>query len=137
MDAVIFYYFYIVICSPTRYRSQHPTVPDRSLTSSITHVTIAFMNSDHFNRDKADSDWPLFVAVEEVRAQFAPGTRIMVAIGGWGDTAGFARGASTDEGRRRWAYNVASMIRDTGADGTSRKHHPPAVLLCLSVYKVR
>ncbi|RYP02831.1 hypothetical protein DL765_010676 [Monosporascus sp. GIB2] len=56
------------------------------------------------------------MAVNETRAQLAPGTNIMVAIGGWGDTAGFSLAAATEEGRQRWARNVATMLRDTGAD---------------------
>lgn len=78
---------------------------------------MAFMNSNTFNRKEESSDWPLFMTVKETREQFAPGTKIMVAIGGWGDTAGFALGAATKEGRQNWARNVAAMIRDTGADG--------------------
>lgn len=41
----------------------------------------------------------------------------MVAIGGWGDTAGFEEAAKTEEGRKRWAGNVGRMVEDTGADG--------------------
>ncbi|KAK7753097.1 hypothetical protein SLS62_005047 [Diatrype stigma] len=83
---------------------------------------MAFMNSDIFNRKEESSDWPLFMTVEETRAQFAPGTKIMVAVGGWGDTAGFALGAATQESRQNWAQNVAAMIRDTGADGNGEDY---------------
>ncbi|RYP41047.1 hypothetical protein DL768_010541 [Monosporascus sp. mg162] len=96
---------------------QHPTVPKSLLTSQITHVVMAFMNSDIFNREEPSSDWPLFMTVKETRAQFAPDTKIMVAIGGWGDTAGFSLASATEGCRQRWARNVAAMLRDTGADG--------------------
>ena len=99
--------------------SQHPTIPDSSLTAPITHVFMAFMTCNTFNREEGHSDWPLFMTVEETRAHFAPGTKVLVAIGGWGDTAGFSHAAATQEGRRTWARNVAAMIRDTGADGRS------------------
>ncbi|KAK1982044.1 family 18 glycosyl hydrolase [Colletotrichum cereale] len=94
---------------------QHPKVPSKELVSHITHVELAFMNSDTFNQDVAD--WPLFTTVDKVRTQFMPGTKVMVAIGGWGDTKGFDTAARTPESRQKWAQNVADMVRATGADG--------------------
>lgn len=41
----------------------------------------------------------------------------MVAIGGWGDTAGFDIAAATDTTRKLFAHNVKVMIDATGADG--------------------
>lgn len=52
-----------------------------------------------------------------MRAQFAPDTKVMIAIGGWGDTKGFSEAARTEEGRKNWAGNVAEMVRAMGADG--------------------
>ncbi|KAK1725512.1 family 18 glycosyl hydrolase [Colletotrichum acutatum] len=88
--------------------SQHPNVPSRELVSHITHVELAFMNSDTFNKDVAE--WPLFTTVDKVRTQFMPGTKVMVAIGGWSDTKGFDTAARTPESRRKWAQNVADMV---------------------------
>ncbi|KAI0440798.1 glycoside hydrolase family 18 protein [Xylaria telfairii] len=97
---------------------QHPVVPDdASLRNPITHVALAFMNSNTFNREEKSSSWQIFMSVEEARAKFQPGTKIMVAIGGWGDTSGFDTAARTKESRARFARNVADMVRDTGADG--------------------
>ncbi|KAI0188163.1 glycoside hydrolase family 18 protein [Xylaria flabelliformis] len=97
---------------------QHPVIPyDISLRKPITHVALAFMNSNTFNRDEDSSSWPIFMSVEEARSEFEPGTKIMVAIGGWGDTSGFDTAARTEENRNRFARNVANMVRDTGADG--------------------
>jgi hypothetical protein len=98
--------------------SQHNVVPEPEMVSEITHVIIAFMQSSHFNQ-KEVSTWPLFTTVEEVRSKFAEGTKIMVAIGGWGDTAGFSRGARTVNTRRLFAKNVKAMVDATGADGMS------------------
>jgi GH18 family chitinase len=75
------------------------------------------MNSNTFNREERSSSWPIFMSVDEARSKFQPATKIMVAIGGWGDTAGFDKAARTDESRARFARNVAAMVRDTGADG--------------------
>lgn len=75
------------------------------------------MRSGTFNADESPSEWPLFTTVEKARSQFLPGTKIMVAIGGWGDTAGFEEAAATVDSRERWARNVAAMVQMTGADG--------------------
>ncbi|KAL4789165.1 glycoside hydrolase superfamily [Aspergillus venezuelensis] len=95
---------------------QHNVVPELALVQDITHVALAFMRSDWFNTPNR-ADWPLFTSIEDVRAQFAPGTDIMVAIGGWGDTSGFDAAARTEESRALFAENVKRMLEDTGADG--------------------
>lgn len=41
----------------------------------------------------------------------------MVAIGGWGDTAGFSIAAATETTRKLFAHNVKVMVDATGADG--------------------
>ena len=74
------------------------------------------MKSDLFN-EPGRTDWPLFMTVDEVRAKFPEQTKLMVAIGGWGDTLGFSAAALNDETRKRFAENVASMVAATGADG--------------------
>ncbi|KAI1272342.1 glycoside hydrolase family 18 protein [Xylaria sp. FL0933] len=121
---VLFLLFAMTISSATTMRNimyltgQHPVIPeDASLRAPITHVALAFMNSDTFNREENSPSWPIFMSVEEARSKFEPGTKIMVAIGGWGDTSGFDTAARTEESRARFARNVASMVRDTGADG--------------------
>lgn len=78
---------------------------------------MAFMSPNIFNQQEGGSTWPLFMSVSEARSKFRPGTKIMVAIGGWGDTAGFDTAARTDENQARFAHNIACMVRDTGADG--------------------
>jgi hypothetical protein len=85
--------------------------------SRITHVELAFMQSSLFNSQEPPSEWPLFTTVETVRSQFAEGTAIMVAIGGWGDTEGFSRAAASEESRALFAQNVKAMVDETGADG--------------------
>ena len=97
--------------------SQHNVVPDKSLVSEITHVALAFMSSATFNQVEPSSSWPLFTTVDIARSKFTDGTAIMVAIGGWGDTAGFSIAAATDTSRKLFAYNVKVMIDATGADG--------------------
>lgn len=94
-------------------------MPDKSHVSDITHVALAFMSPASFNKAEPSS-WPLFTSVDKARSQFAPGTSIMIAIGGWGDTEGFDVAARTDGSRRLFAQNVRKMVEATGADGVSR-----------------
>jgi GH18 family chitinase len=86
------------------------------MVSDITHVALAFMQSNVFN-DVNRTDWPLFTTVDEVRPKFANGTVLQVAIGGWGDTAGFEKAAETERSRALFARNVKAMLDTTGADG--------------------
>jgi hypothetical protein len=97
-------------------RSQHPIVPDSALVSDVTHVALAFMRAEKFN-EQGSSSWPLFTTVEETRPKFAEGTKILVALGGWGDTESFSIAAKTEESRGLFANNVARMVEETGADG--------------------
>ncbi|KAL3471354.1 glycoside hydrolase superfamily [Aspergillus californicus] len=96
---------------------QHDVVPELSLVSDVTHVALAFMPSSVFNTKGSTSNWPLFTTVNTVRPKFSPGTPIVIAIGGWGDTQGFSEAALTDESRKLFAHNVKIMVEDTSADG--------------------
>ena len=100
------------------YSRQHDVVPpDKSLVADITHVALAFMSPAIFNEERPRSSWPLFKTVEKARSRFAKETAIMVAVGGWGDTAGFEIAAATGDARRLFARNVKVMVDATGADG--------------------
>ncbi|KIW96253.1 uncharacterized protein Z519_03321 [Cladophialophora bantiana CBS 173.52] len=74
------------------------------------------MPASVFNEENPSS-WPFFTSVAAVRPKFADGAAIMVAIGGWGDTASFSIAAASQESRMRFAYNVRKMVDQTGADG--------------------
>ncbi|KAF2786884.1 glycoside hydrolase family 18 protein [Melanomma pulvis-pyrius CBS 109.77] len=95
---------------------QHNIVPNPSEVSSVTHVALAFMRSEIFNQPEPH-EWPLFTTVSAARSQFAEGTVIMAAIGGWGNTDGFSKAAKSDKSRALFARNVRAMIEQTGADG--------------------
>lgn len=102
--------------TPRPHGSQHPVVPSIEQLEHVTHVALAFMNSAIFN-EPGRREWPLFTTVDEVRSQFIPGTKVMVAIGGWGDTDGFSEAARTEKSRELFADNVAKMVLATDADG--------------------
>ena len=96
---------------------QHDVIPEAKLVSDITHVALAFLHSIIFTSPHRPSTWPLFTSVDEVRAKFPNGTKIMISIGGWGDDEGWPTAAATDASRKLFAHNVAAMVEDTGADG--------------------
>lgn len=54
--------------------------------------------------------------LDQVRALFDRGTKVCMAIGGWGDTAGFSTGAASDDSRKRYAKNVADTMDRLGYD---------------------
>ncbi|KFZ11711.1 hypothetical protein V502_07444 [Pseudogymnoascus sp. VKM F-4520 (FW-2644)] len=96
----------------------HNIVPDASLVSEITHVALAFMTPAVFNQpDPAAASFPFFTSVDAIRLKFAANTKVMIAIGGWGDTEGFTVGAATYASRKLFAQNIKQMVASTGADG--------------------
>lgn len=74
------------------------------------------MRPGTFNQPEPSS-WPLFTTVEIARSKFAPGTMVMVATGGWGDTEGFSVAAANESSRKLFAQNIKLMVEATGADG--------------------
>jgi GH18 family chitinase len=74
------------------------------------------MRSEVFNVPD-QREWPLFTTVDEVRTKFKDGTKIQVAIGGWGNKDGSSQAAKTEESRKLFATNVKTMLDATGADG--------------------
>ncbi|PHH61696.1 hypothetical protein CDD81_8041 [Ophiocordyceps australis] len=97
---------------------QHNVIPqDEETMAGITHIIIAFYSSSLFNVEKTPPEFPLFTTVEKVRRAAHAKTRVMVAIGGWGDSLGFEEAARDDESRSRWARQVAAMVDQQGADG--------------------
>jgi chitinase len=84
-------------------------LPGKEATAGVTHVIQSFANSSLFSADPAGEYVP-FQPVEEIRALFSNGTQVCLALGGWGDTAGFSEGAKTPESRARFAKNVADTL---------------------------
>lgn len=81
---------------------------------------MAFALSDLFVPDTAGPYEP-FMPVDDVRSMFDDGTQLGIAIGGWGDNAGFGAGSKSSSSRAAWAQNVAKMLDEHGFDfvGTS------------------
>lgn len=75
---------------------------------------MAFAPSENFN---SGSTFTPFESIDTFRARFPSTTKIMVAIGGWGDNAGFSTAAVSETSRSTYAQNVAAMLESTGLDG--------------------
>ena len=52
----------------------------------------------------------------EVRGMFDKDAQVCMAIGGWGDTIGFGKGATDDKTRKLYAKNVAAEVERLGYD---------------------
>ena len=91
-------------------------MPEQSLIADVTHVALAFILSGALN-EVEPLTWDLFDTVANVRSKFAPGTAVIIAIGGWVDDGGFSVAAATEGSRRLFAQNVTKLVDETGADG--------------------
>ncbi|ROW06157.1 hypothetical protein VMCG_04476 [Cytospora schulzeri] len=94
----------------------HSTVlPNTTMTAGITHVITAFANSSLFTSEEKGTYAP-FLELPKVRDLFDDGTKVCMAIGGWGDSAGFRKGAATEESRATYASNIAATLDTLGYD---------------------
>lgn len=100
------------------YVDQYHTVglPGTETTSAVTHAIMAFAPAKLFNSDTEPTYEP-FESVATFRARFPKDTKIMFAVGGWGDTAAFGEGAKDETARKRFAKNVAAVVKKGGFDG--------------------
>ncbi|POS72437.1 glycosyl hydrolase family 18 [Diaporthe helianthi] len=104
----------------------HTTVlPNKTMTAGITHVITAFANSSIFASDPVGTYTP-FMPIPDIRAMFDNGTQVCLAIGGWGDTAGFRQGLATAESRSLYASNIASIMDTHGFDCIDIDYEYPA-----------
>jgi chitinase len=56
------------------------------------------------------------MTVPAIRSYFSQAVQVCMAIGGWGDTAGFGIGATNDTTRKLFAQNVATTLTNLGYD---------------------
>ncbi|KAF9889859.1 hypothetical protein FE257_006949 [Aspergillus nanangensis] len=108
------------------YIDEYHTVdlPDASQTEGISHAVMAFAKTTLFTGEQPKKYEP-FEPVDTMRKRFSPDTKLMVAIGGWGDTAGFSEGAKDEASRKRYAKNVANIDWEyPGGNGDDYKKIP-------------
>ncbi|KAL4941633.1 hypothetical protein BDV06DRAFT_212481 [Aspergillus oleicola] len=91
-------------------------LPGKDKTAGISHAIMGFAKSTDFNGDTAPAFQP-FEPIETMRGRLSPDAKVMVAIGGWGDSAGFSEASKDEASRDRYAKNVAAMLESTGFDG--------------------
>lgn len=89
------------------------TPPPKDVTAGVNYVITAFAPSTTFN---SGSSYQPFMPLDQVRALFDKGTKVCMAIGGWGDTSGFSTGAATETTRKTYAKNVATALTTLGYD---------------------
>ncbi|PGH34206.1 chitinase [[Emmonsia] crescens] len=92
------------------------TLPGKEKTVGIDCAIMAFANSSLFVESPAGEYTP-FAPISEIRGRFTNGTKLLIAIGGWGDTKGFSEGVKDDVSRKKYAKNVADMVNKHGFDG--------------------
>lgn len=98
-------------------------LPGREQTTGVTHAIMAFANSELFLNGSAYEPWePLSV----FRSRFPEDSKILIAIGGWGDTKGFSLAVQNEESMRNWARSVANMVNNLGVDGIGTVFLVPA-----------
>ncbi|KAF7542447.1 hypothetical protein G7Z17_g11554 [Cylindrodendrum hubeiense] len=99
------------------YYDQYHTadLPDKATAAGINYVITAFANSSLFTTEPAGVYTP-FKPLAEIRPLFDADAKVCMAIGGWGDTAGFSEGAKTSKSRKTFAKNVASTLERLGYD---------------------
>ncbi|KAI4953282.1 hypothetical protein J4E86_006823 [Alternaria arbusti] len=89
----------------------HPTRPDNPRDrAGIDHVILAFAPAN------ATATFQPKVPVHTIRTEF-PNAKVMIAVGGWGDTAGFCQATKSDASMLAFAADIATMLARTGADG--------------------
>ena len=71
----------------------------------MTNVITAFAESTIFNYG---GHYTPFLALDQVRRLFDEGTSVCLAVGGWGDNAGFTTALATEQSRATFAKNLAS-----------------------------
>ncbi|KAH7112865.1 putative class V chitinase [Dendryphion nanum] len=85
-----------------------PTSPENRV--GIDHVILAFAQAN-----KTATHQPK-VPIATIRSEF-PNAKVMIAVGGWGDTIGFSEAVKTDSGIIQFASDINIMLQNTGADG--------------------
>ncbi|KAF1951332.1 glycoside hydrolase [Byssothecium circinans] len=89
----------------------HPTRPtDPADRAGIDHVVLAFAQANN------TAAFQPKVPISTFRSEY-PNAKIMIAIGGWGDTAGFTEATKTDAGIAKFANDVKTLVTNTGVDG--------------------
>lgn len=99
-------------------------LPPQDVAAGIDHVIMAFSNSSLLV--SPPGNYTPFMDPDALRARFDTGAKLMIAIGGWGDNAGFDAALETDESRKDFAQNVKNLLDRYKFDGVDIDLEYPA-----------
>jgi GH18 family chitinase len=89
----------------------HPTRPTNSQDrAGIDHVILAFAPANF------TAAFQPKVPIHTIRTEY-PNAKVMIAVGGWADMAGFYQATKSDASMQLFAADIAAMLANTGADG--------------------
>jgi chitinase len=94
-------------------------LPNITMTSQIDCAIMAFANSSLFTSTSPPVYKP-FLPVADIRRRLAPNATVLLAIGGWGDTAGFSSVGTDKDAQDTYARSVASLLHTQGFDGVGK-----------------
>ncbi|GKU09717.1 chitinase [Fusarium langsethiae] len=98
------------------YDQWHTTdTPPPFLTAEVTHVMMSFGNSSYF-ADLPAPEYEPFQPLQQVRKLFDHDVKICLAIGGWGDNAGFNKSVQTDQAIESFAQKINATLDRVGFD---------------------
>lgn len=83
----------------------------------IDHVVLAFAQANN------TAAFQPKVPISTIRSEF-PNAKVMIALGGWGDTVGFTEATRTDASIAKFADDVNALLENTGADGVGESCLP-------------
>ncbi|KAI1823581.1 carbohydrate-binding module family 18 protein [Xylaria intraflava] len=86
-----------------------------SVTSSITHVIMSFVDPMSFTT-KDTLPTPPLMPVDQIRSRFSNGTKVGIALGGWGTWSTNFAAVAAEENRTTFASNLAGWMKDEGYD---------------------
>lgn len=117
--AVILFYFLTGIIFAQNvvgyYYASNSTYPHTAINfSNLTHIAHAFISPTISGGIQKDS-W--FLYPELVEAAHANNVKIIVAIGGWGNSGGFSDMTADSTSRNNFVNNVVSFCKTHGYDG--------------------
>ena len=100
-----------VLLTCDRWHPTRPTNPEGR--AGIDHLVLAFAMANGtaaFQPNVPISTW---------RSEY-PNAKMMIAVGGWGDDAGFLQSTRSDAAIQQSATGIATMLTNTGADGVGQ-----------------
>ncbi|KAI3325170.1 glycoside hydrolase family 18 protein [Xylariaceae sp. AK1471] len=95
------------------YDEWHQALPPKGGTAGITHVYTSFADPSLFTTATPGPYAP-FIDSSTLRASFDEGTKMCLAVGGWGLSAGYSAGYKTEELRALFAKNIAAALDTHG-----------------------